>query len=104
MPLEVMCGEVGCHRGLAHLGRGFLYPRIHAKSHLQQLIWTHQKTQGERRWESTCQNCMGETCLEPGAFLTPVAGEGALRYALDSQLHETMDLKFNSKEPARFPW
>ena len=86
MPLEVMCGEVGCHRGLAHLGRGFLYLSVHAKSHLQQRIWIHQKTQGEGRWESTCQKCMGETCLEPGAFLTSVAGEGAVGYTLDSQL------------------
>lgn len=48
MALEVMCGKVGCHRGLAHVGRGVLNQSTHAKSHLQQHIWIHQKTQGEK--------------------------------------------------------
>lgn len=67
-----MCGEVGCHRGLAHLGRKVLYLSMHSKPRFQQHVWIHQKTQGERRWGSTCQKRMGETCLEPGAFLAPV--------------------------------
>lgn len=54
MPSEVMYGKAGCHRGLAHLGRGFLNLSMHARSHLQWRIWIHWKMQGERSESTSC--------------------------------------------------
>lgn len=54
----------------------------HTKSHLQQHTWSHQRAQGAMGRHLPEEQ--GETCVEPGAFLAPAAGERRLGYTMDS--------------------